>query len=208
MLDSKLHHLRNGTMPEWSAFPEQPEGPRLVVSFQANTNDVEHSLRIRQQDVKQAWRVLLNEQELGKLTVDENDMLVHFVVPPGGITNGANMPIAKPYQPTSPVVERRVIGSTSAVWIDSDGDGQRTSARAYAQRLMTHYDNRPSDVAAALAPYDEAVAVQAGALLKASGANLLDAELRAAVKQAGPHVERGFRAFLNAWRACEVARDQ
>jgi hypothetical protein len=33
------------------------------------------------------------------------------------------LPIAKPYQPTSPVVRRRVIGSTGAVWLDGDGDG-------------------------------------------------------------------------------------
>jgi hypothetical protein len=78
----------------------------------------------------------------------------------------------------------------------------------YAQRLIAKYGNRPSDVAAALVPYDEAVAVQAAALLKASGADLLDAEIRAAVKQAGPHVERGFRAFLDAWRVRELARSQ
>ena len=122
--------------------------------------------------------------------------------------NALHWPIAKPYQPTSPVVERHVIGSTGAVWLDVDGDGQRTSALAYAQRLMTKYRNRPIDVAAALAPYDEAIAVQAAALLNASGADLDDAELRAAAKRAGRHVERGFRAFLEAWRAGEVARSQ
>ena len=45
-------------------------------------------------------------------------------------------PIAKPYQPTSPRVDRRVIGSTGAVWLDGDGDGVWTSAFAYAQRLV------------------------------------------------------------------------
>jgi hypothetical protein len=117
-------------------------------------------------------------------------------------------PIAKPYQSTSLVAERQVIGSTGAVWLDADGDGQRTSALAYAERLMTKYGNRPSEIATALAPYDEAVVVQAAALLKANGADLDDAELRAAIKQAGPHVERGFRTFLEGWRAREVARSQ
>jgi len=117
-------------------------------------------------------------------------------------------PIAKPYQPTSPIVDRRVIGSTGAVWLDAEGDGQRTSAREYAQRLMTKHGNSPSDVAAALASYDQAVAVQAAALLNASGADLSDSKLRAAAAQAGPQVEHGFRAFLEAWRAGEVARSQ
>jgi hypothetical protein len=101
-----------------------------------------------------------------------------------------------------------VIGSTGAVWLDVDGDGQRTSAAEYAQRLMTNHNNRPTDVVAALASYDEAVAVQAAALLKASGADLHDAQLRAAAKQAGPHVERGLRAFVEASRASEFARLQ
>ena len=147
------------------------------------------------------WR---GEWELPRF--DHDVHLVAIATGPG--VESLHWPIAKPYQPTSPVVERRVIGSTGAVWLDVDGDGQRTSALAYAQRLMTKHGNRPSDVAAALASYDEAVAVQAAALLNASGADLNDAELRAAAKQAGPHVERGFRAFLEAWRTGEVARSQ
>jgi hypothetical protein len=134
---------------------------------------------------------------------------VHLVaIATGPRISALYWPIAKPYQPTSPVAERQVIGSTGAVWLDFDGDGERTSALAYAERLMTKYGNRSSDISAALAPYDESVAVQTAALLKASGADLDDAEFRAAIKQAGPHVERGFRAFLEGWRAREVARIQ
>ena len=90
ILDAKLHHVRAGFEREWSDFPEQPEGPRLVISFQANPNDVEHSLRLRQQDVKQTWRVWLNQKELGKLVLDENDTVVYFAVPPGGMSDGDN----------------------------------------------------------------------------------------------------------------------
>jgi hypothetical protein len=113
-------------------------------------------------------------------------------------------PIAKPYQPTSPVVERLVIGSTGAVWIDADGDGQRTSALAYAQRLVAKHNGRPLDVVAALAEHDESVAVQAASLLRASGADLEAPEFESAAQQVGPHVARGFRAFLAAWRAGEI----
>ena len=38
-------------------------------------------------------------------------------------------PIAKPYQPTSPVAEPRVIGSTGAVWLDGDGDSNEAAPR-------------------------------------------------------------------------------
>src|SRR5262249_48029787 len=76
-------------------------------------------------------------------------------------------PIAKPYQPTSPKVDRRVIGASGAVWIDADGDGKRTSAYAYAHRLMTTHG--ALKVIAALSDYDEAVAVQVASLFKARG---------------------------------------
>jgi hypothetical protein len=54
--------------------------------------------------------------------------------------------IAKPYQPTSPVVERRVLGVTGAVWLDGDGDGKRTSAHEYARRLCDASKGRPVDL--------------------------------------------------------------
>jgi hypothetical protein len=99
-------------------------------------------------------------------------------------------PIAKPYQPTSPDVERRVIGSTGAVWVDCDGDGQRTSALAYAQRLLREAGADVPRLVRALGDYDEAVAVQAAALLQARGVSLQDPEVREAAAKAGAHVER------------------
>jgi hypothetical protein len=109
-------------------------------------------------------------------------------------------PIAKPYQPTSPKVNRRVIGATGAVWIDGDGDGRRSSASAYAQRLLKAHG--PQKVIATLAEYDEAVAVQVASSLRARGISLdIDA-----ARKAGDHVARGFLAYAEAYRECEVAR--
>lgn len=61
-------------------------------------------------------------------------------------------PIAKPYQPTSPKVNRRVIGASGAVWIDADGNEKRTSAHSYAAWLVHQHGH-------------EAVAVQVASLL-------------------------------------------
>jgi hypothetical protein len=38
--------------------------------------------------------------------------------------------IPRPYQPVSPHWEGRVIGSTNPIWLDGDGDGRFTAARA------------------------------------------------------------------------------
>lgn len=117
-------------------------------------------------------------------------------------------PIAKPYQATSPVVNRRVIGATGALWIDGDGDGVRTCAYQYAQRLFKNHGADASKLATALADYDEAVAAQVASLLQARGIAVADAEVMAAARKAGPHVERGFASYLEARRECEIAREQ
>jgi hypothetical protein len=89
-LDSRMHHLRNGAR-EWSEFPEKPESAVREVRFAAKKNTTEFALRVRQQDVKQTWTVSLNGKVLGKLTIDENDMVLYFSIPPGGLNDGENV---------------------------------------------------------------------------------------------------------------------
>src|SRR6516164_6847736 len=90
VLDAKLHHLRAGPQREWADFPEKPEAASLTVRFQSKTNDGEWALRLRQQDVRQTWKVLLNGKEIGPLRPDENDMIVYFPVPAGAVIAGEN----------------------------------------------------------------------------------------------------------------------
>src|SRR5688572_6090868 len=91
MLDPKLHHLRVGMVREWANFPAEAEGPTLTVRFRAAPNAREHALRLRQQDVKQPWRVLLNDKELGRLLQDENDTILYLPIPPGRLIDGDNV---------------------------------------------------------------------------------------------------------------------
>jgi hypothetical protein len=117
-------------------------------------------------------------------------------------------PIAKPYQPTAPLPQTWAIGSTGAVWLDGDGDGKRTSARGYAERLVREADGDWAKVVASLAGYDEAVAAQAASLLQARGVAAVDVAGSAEARRAGPHVERAFAAFAEAWRQSQIARAQ
>src|SRR4051812_8468742 len=75
VVEPRFLHLRNDPTREWSSFPEKPHGAHLEVRFQAAKNPGEFALRLRQQDVKQAWRVLLNGKQLGELIRDEADMV-------------------------------------------------------------------------------------------------------------------------------------
>jgi hypothetical protein len=79
-----------GAEREWSDSPLQAEGPGLSLTFPAERNDAEWTLRLRQQDVKQTWNVLLNGQQLARLQPDENDTVLYLPVPAGRLLAGEN----------------------------------------------------------------------------------------------------------------------
>ncbi len=95
-------------------------------------------------------------------------------------------PIARPYQPMSIDVNRQVIGATGAVWLDTDGDGKRTSAFEYAKRIVGDGSQGIAEVAKSLVDYDEAVAAQAAGLLAARDISIDTYEVSAAAKVSGP----------------------
>src|SRR5688572_18947851 len=70
-ISGRMHHLRSQAAREWAEFPERAEGTELVLTFDAKSNDVEHTVRLRHRDLKQLWRVLLNGKEIARLPLDE-----------------------------------------------------------------------------------------------------------------------------------------
>jgi len=105
-------------------------------------------------------------------------------------------PIARPYQPSSPNFEPRVIGSTNPVWIDADGDGKFTPPIEVAKSLVARHGIQAADLVPALAPHDEAVATQAAALCAEAGGNLRSPGFTAKLSQASEPVRRGFAAYI------------
>lgn len=83
-------HLRSGTEREWAEFPQTPDGQRLELTFSARKNATEHTLVVRQKDVKQGWQVALNGHKLGELARDENSMVVSFAIAAGQLVDGQN----------------------------------------------------------------------------------------------------------------------
>lgn len=89
-IDSKTHHLRSGENREWEEFALRPDAAELVVRFNAAPNAAQYTLRLRQRDVKQSWRVRLNGASLGTLVQDENEIVALWAVPPGTLKDGEN----------------------------------------------------------------------------------------------------------------------
>src|ERR1043166_2461270 len=90
LLDARLHHLRVGAEREWADFPLKPDAASLKVQFNAKSNGDEWTLRLRQQDVRLTWKVLLNGKEIGRLLTDENDTVVYLPIPAWRIVDGDN----------------------------------------------------------------------------------------------------------------------
>jgi hypothetical protein len=90
VLDAEVRHVRSGAEREWEEFPERAERDQLVVRFDAVPNAREQTLRLRQRDVKQDWRVRLNGRVLGALTQDEAEIVGYWAVPAGALREGEN----------------------------------------------------------------------------------------------------------------------
>jgi hypothetical protein len=115
-------------------------------------------------------------------------------------------PTAKPYQPTSADLDMHTLACSGAVWIDGDGDGRRSCARDYAERLWSASDKQIDKLLKDLADYDAATAAHAFFLYQSSGGDLESSELKAAMDRSPGHVRKGFGQYYAAWRKCQLAR--
>ena len=101
----------------------------------------------------------------------------------------------RPYQPSSKTFTPRVLGATNPVWVDADGDGKFTSARAYAEQLVKRHGTAAAKLFPALAGYDEAIAGQAASLCHAAGKDLRSVEYVHALRKATTSVQRGWVSY-------------
>ncbi len=91
VLTAKMHHLRSGAIREWADFPEQAEAAELRLTFPARANAADQTLRLRHRDVKQTWKLRVNDRDIGRLPPDENDMVTFWALPPNALKEGANV---------------------------------------------------------------------------------------------------------------------
>jgi hypothetical protein len=161
--------------------------------------------KVREAIIKDGGKAGLKWQGVWTLPRFRHDVHLIAVATGPGVT-ALHWPIARPYQPTSSVVRRRVIGATGAVWLDGDGDGKRSSAREYARLLQRQAGGDWRKLVRALGEYDEAVAAQAAGLLRVQGVSIQEKAVQDAARAAGAQVRRGFEAYAETWRESELAR--
>lgn len=89
-IENAMVHLRASGTREWAWFAEKADAKVFERTFDSDANTTPWTLSLRQQNVKQAWDVLLNNRKLGRLVRDENDLLEDFVVPADAVVQGEN----------------------------------------------------------------------------------------------------------------------
>lgn len=141
-----------------------------------------------------------------KLPRPQHDMFLVAIASGPGI-RAPYWATARPYQPTSRVWESRVLGATNPIWVDADGDGQFSSARAYAEKLVRDSHGDIPALFRALAGYDAAVAAQVASLCKKAGRDLNDPIFQRPLMQAPLPVRNGFAAFSRALEQAANQRD-
>jgi hypothetical protein len=134
---------------------------------------------------KQSWNISIPDHD------------IYFVAIAEGPGKGMPFwPIAKPYQPASINWTPKLVGSSGAVWIDGDRNGKRNAAYDYAQQILRSSHGDVREMIQRLSTFDEAVAVQAAALLWKQGINLTSAEITAALNVAPESTQRGFATVI------------
>ena len=96
ILDSTMHYLRNGDSKEWAVFPTTVNDKQLSIRFEMVGAKDNLTLSLRQFDVKQNWRILINDQDVGGLIEDEKDMITYFDLPARVVREGTNELVIKP----------------------------------------------------------------------------------------------------------------
>jgi hypothetical protein len=80
-----------GPTREWSIFEgRKPSGAELRVKFNSTRNTREHTLFVRQDDVKQEWAVALNGSRIGTLFLMEADLIHTISIPADALRDGEN----------------------------------------------------------------------------------------------------------------------
>jgi len=132
-----------------------------------------------------------------KIDRPPNDVHLEVVASGPGVRE-LYWPLARPYQPATPLWNPRVIAVTNPVWVDADGDGVFTSPRALAAKVLALHGKDLPALVAELDHYDEAVATQAASLLRTAGIDVRTLEVQRMLQTAAEPVRRGFAAYAAA----------
>ncbi|HMH32252.1 MAG TPA: CehA/McbA family metallohydrolase, partial [Puia sp.] len=122
----------------------------------------------------------------------------------GPATHVPFWPIVRPYEHKSPDVHPKLLGITGAVRIDADRDGHFTCAYDYARAIWDSSNKDINIFIGKLADYDEAVVIQAAAVLEERDIDVTGMDLAKALSNAPLKVRNGFKQFIKYWKISQA----
>lgn len=154
-----------------------------------------NGLKIREEKIDDGNTAGVKWNGTWNLTLPPQDVfLVALAVGPGDYK--PFWPIAKPYQPDTPEWKPQTLGLSGAAWVDADKNGIRNCAKDYAERIYSQAGTHIDDFIQSLADFDEAVSIQAAAILHQKGKDLSGQEVTNALRRAAPQTKSGFEKII------------
>jgi hypothetical protein len=148
--------------------------------------------KIREEEIKDQYAAGAKWSGDWNLTMPPHDVFL-VAVAEGKAPTLPYWPIAKPYQPVSIEWDPNVFALSGAVWLDGDKNEKRNSARDYAETLVREAGSDIGTLVETLASFDEAVSVEAAALLHSKGKKLNGADVNRALQNASPETKSAFQ---------------
>lgn len=82
VLSTEFVHVRNADPREWTSYPEVAANAAFELTFDLPDSTDYELLTLRQAGTKQTWNLFLNEQKIGSLLRDHNDLEYGVAIPP------------------------------------------------------------------------------------------------------------------------------
>ncbi|MFT4647949.1 MAG: hypothetical protein ACI9X4_001164 [Glaciecola sp.] len=91
VISTKIWHLGNDALPEWTEASAEPEGSRVDWTFEGRAFSGEGLLFLQQRDVNNTWLMQLNGKPMGALQTSEDSLMeFHYEIPAGLMVDGVN----------------------------------------------------------------------------------------------------------------------
>ena len=89
-LTPKSHHLGDTEVKDWPETTNKPEGLKLELKFEAEANEEQQVLVVKQRHVSAKWQLSVNGKKITDLKRGNQSQTVYYTLPPGALKSGQN----------------------------------------------------------------------------------------------------------------------
>ncbi|MGZ5545536.1 MAG: hypothetical protein ACXWIU_12750, partial [Limisphaerales bacterium] len=91
VIEQNATHLGNKSVSSFPQALRQPNGPKFERSFESQSNPVEWTLRLKQQNIADDWAIEINGKPIAKLGIGSSERVAHYSIPTRTLMDGTNI---------------------------------------------------------------------------------------------------------------------